>query len=125
MPTDVIEARRLKTKADSSLAMLAQNDTSKWLGRFPSGCIPTYQTVIASEVEPPFVLAAEKQRVAPLRFAPVAMTSSWEFGYINVGTGPLREIRRTALSGLIPATPAPSANISPIFATGVLVGSSI
>jgi hypothetical protein len=31
------------------------------LGRFPSRCIPIDQTVMASEVEPPFVSAAENK----------------------------------------------------------------
>jgi hypothetical protein len=75
---------------------------------------------MASEVEPPCVSIAEKQRVAPLRArntflliecnvryaawllrpqalgAPVAMTRCWEFVYTNKGT---------ALACL-PATPA-------------------
>ncbi len=42
---------------------------------------------MASEVEPPFVSTAEKQRVAPLLFASVAMTFSWEFEYANMGIG--------------------------------------
>jgi len=43
---------------------------------------------MASEVEPPFVSAVKKQRVAPLRFAPVAMTSWWESGYTNKEPAP-------------------------------------
>ena len=43
---------------------------------------------MASKVEPPFVSAVKKQRVAPLRFAPVAMTSWWESGYTNKEPAP-------------------------------------
>ena len=37
------------------------------LERFPNRCIPIHHAVMASEVEPPYVSIAEKQRVAPLR----------------------------------------------------------
>jgi hypothetical protein len=37
------------------------------------------RTVMASEVEPPVVPTTEKQRVAPLRFATVAMTFLGKF----------------------------------------------
>jgi len=43
--------------------------------------------VAGVEVEPPFVSTAEKQRMAPLRFAPVAMTFSLGFGCTIMGTG--------------------------------------
>ena len=57
---------------------------------------------MASEVEPPFVPNAEKQRVAPLRFAPVAMTSCWEFGYTN---------KETALNAREVTLPRQTANL--------------
>src|ERR1035437_3044644 len=66
--------RRITPQSGFRVAHLS---TTVVLEQFPNRCIPIHHAVMSSEVEPPCVSIAEKQRVAPLRFATVAMTSSW------------------------------------------------